>query len=338
MKKRILCALLALMSALLLAVPALAEGEVTSGQCGENAFWSLDGDETMIISGSGKMDAYPVYNQVYNHQIVTAVIEDGITNVGDHAFFECSNLSDVTIPDSVTAIEDYAFYKCYSLTEFTIPSSVTWIGAFAFFGCKRMTGLTIPEGVAQIGAQAFDDCSHLAIVYIPRSVKSIGWGAFGGCKRITDVYYAGTEEEWQQIEIEGYNGRFTQAKRHYSDSGALAAIHVTVRGEIVQWTDAVPFIYENSRTMVPLRAVADAMGLTVGWDRTERIASFSDGAKTLSFHIGDREARTETGAVVPMDTAAVIVKDRTYAPVRYLAEYFGYAVDWVPAARTVVLR
>ena len=114
-------------------------------------------------------------------------------------------------------------------------------------------------------------------------------------------------------------------------------IGVTVAGVPVAWTDAVPFIDGNSRTMVPLRAVGDALGLTVDWDGQAREASFSDGTRTIFFPIGSTEARTGGGATVPMDTAAVIVGDRTYAPVRYLAEYFGHTVGWDGATRTVLI-
>ena len=118
---------------------------------------------------------------------------------------------------------------------------------------------------------------------------------------------------------------------------APEAIKVSVNGELVRWTDAEPFIDANSRTMVPLRAVAEALGLTVSWDGEAREAVFTDGMKTLIFPIGSREARTGEGGTVAMDTAAVIVSSRTYAPIRYLAEYFGYAVGWDRKTKTVLL-
>ena len=114
-------------------------------------------------------------------------------------------------------------------------------------------------------------------------------------------------------------------------------IGVTVGGMPVIWTDALPFIDENSRTMVPLRAVADALGLTVGWDGRAREASFTDGERTIIFPIGSAGAHTGDGETIPMDTAAVIVGDRTYAPIRYLAEYFGRTVGWDGASRTVLI-
>ena len=122
------------------------------------------------------------------------------------------------------------------------------------------------------------------------------------------------------------------------DTPASSGISVTVDGKAVQWTDAAPFIDANNRTMVPLRAVGDALGLTVGWDGTKREASFSGGGKTLYFPIDSTAARASDGRTITMDTAAVIVSDRTYAPVRYLAEFFGRAVEWDGANRTVVIK
>ena len=123
-----------------------------------------------------------------------------------------------------------------------------------------------------------------------------------------------------------------------SSSSSTPPVGVTVDGRPVRWTDAAPFIDANSRTMVPLRAVADALGLVVGWDGEKREASFSDGEKTVWFPIDSSTARTSSGAPIAMDTAAVIVSDRTYAPVRYLAEFFGHRVDWDAAAKTVLIR
>ena len=116
-----------------------------------------------------------------------------------------------------------------------------------------------------------------------------------------------------------------------------SGISVTVGGAAVAWTDAVPFINANNRTMVPLRAVADAMDLTVNWDGGARVASFGDGDKTISFPIDSSTASTSDGGSVQMDTAAVIMNERTYAPIRYLAEYFGYEVGWDAATQTVSL-
>ena len=117
-----------------------------------------------------------------------------------------------------------------------------------------------------------------------------------------------------------------------------AGISVSVGGRAVEWTDAEPFIDGNSRTMVPLRAVADAMSLEVSWSPDTREASFTDGSNTIIFLIDSTTARTGGGRLIQMDTSAVISNDRTYAPIRYLAEFFGFTVGWNASARTVSIK
>ena len=115
-------------------------------------------------------------------------------------------------------------------------------------------------------------------------------------------------------------------------------IRVDADGASVSWADANPFINENGRTMVPLRAVGDALGLAVDWDANRHEASFSRGDKTIRFQIGNTSAQTSDGNEIIMDTAAVIVNNRIYAPIRYLAEYFGYTVHWDAVNRTVIIE
>lgn len=79
------------------------------------------------------------------------------------------------------------------------------------------------------------------------------------------------------------------------------------------------------------------MRLNVTWEAYARVATFSDDTRTIRFSIGSSQALTDSGTV-EMDTAAVIVNDRTYAPVRYLAEFFGYTVDWDGKSRTVIIN
>ena len=112
-----------------------------------------------------------------------------------------------------------------------------------------------------------------------------------------------------------------------------ADITVTANGDKVAFTDAAPYINSDNRTLVPLRAIAEALNLKVDWDDEAKTATFAteDGAKKVDFTIGEKELKVtegETASTVEMDTAAVITNDRTYAPARYLAEAFGYNVSW----------
>ena len=107
------------------------------------------------------------HNLYLNGQLVTdLVIPDGVTSIGDDAFWNCTSLTSVTIPSSVTSIGDHAFSDCDSLTSVTIPDSVTSIGESAFSFCSGLTSITIGDSVTSIGYDAFYDCEILTSVYI----------------------------------------------------------------------------------------------------------------------------------------------------------------------------
>ena len=87
----------------------------------------------------------------------------------------------VMIPSGVICIGEEAFYNRSNLTNVTIPNSMTNIGDLAFSGCSGLRNVTIPEGVISIGDWAFEGCSGLTNVVIPASVTSVGAYAFARC-------------------------------------------------------------------------------------------------------------------------------------------------------------
>lgn len=121
-------------------------------------------------------------------ELTEITIPEGVTNIGDSAFTGCVRLSNITIPDGVTSIGEYAFTGCNGLTSFHIPDSVTSIGKYAFFGCSKLTSIILPGSVTSIEAWTFSGCDGLKSVTIPDSVTSIGEFAFNGCTRLESIH------------------------------------------------------------------------------------------------------------------------------------------------------
>ena len=127
-----------------------------------------------------------------------------LTSIGSYAFYGCSSLKSIEIPAGVTSIGDYAFRYCSNLTSIEIPAGVTSIGSCAFEFCSNLESVTFAEGsqLASIGRYAFRDCSSLKSIEILAGVTSIGDSAFWCCSNLNTVYYAGSIENWFNIDFE----------------------------------------------------------------------------------------------------------------------------------------
>ena len=86
-------------------ITASAEETGTETWNEDNLTWTLDADGTMTISGEGAMKDYFYNSPAYNNSSVKkVVIEDGVTSIGEYAFYNCSDLTSINIPKSVTCI------------------------------------------------------------------------------------------------------------------------------------------------------------------------------------------------------------------------------------------
>ena len=166
-------------------------------------------DGTILVSYTGKeqnvvipsdLGITEIANAAFTGNYINSVmIPDGVKNIGNSAFSNCSNLTDINVDGDNTeysSIDGVLFNKdkttliSYPVgktqSDYTIPNSVANIGDFAFT-FSNLKRITIPESVTSIGDYGFASCYNLMSISIPSSVTSIGNFAFYGCKRINNI-------------------------------------------------------------------------------------------------------------------------------------------------------
>ena len=181
-------------------------------RCGENLTWFYSND-VLTIEGVGAMTSAPWEDANLNASIQRIQLPEGLTEICDSAFTNCTELRSIEIPSTVTRIGSYAYHGCSGATgRLVLPSGLTELGAYAFCNCSGLTGkltlpseltsvgddafkacggftgtLVIPDTVTSIGGYAFSGCGAISELEIPTSVEYLGEGAFNGCSGLTDV-------------------------------------------------------------------------------------------------------------------------------------------------------
>lgn len=146
-------------------------------------------NQTLTVSGSGAMENFEKASSVVWKDVASSVkhvvVENGVTNIANYAFYAMTQLESVTIPASVTSIGEFAFAFTGALKEITIPDSVTALGKGAF-EASGLVAVKLPAGVKAINERTFTYCDDLTTV-IGEGVTTIGAEALAYCKSIKTV-------------------------------------------------------------------------------------------------------------------------------------------------------
>lgn len=145
--------------------------------------WSLQ-DGTLVISAQGAM-------QDYDSAAQTPWFKDR------------AEIRKIVVQQGVTTIGDYAFYGCENVTSVTLPDTVTQIGKLAFYGCKALRTLTVPDSVLTVEDYAFAKAGLQSIVF-RGSAPVLGAGIFAGLN--AEVRYPAEAAGWTEEVRQSYTG------------------------------------------------------------------------------------------------------------------------------------
>ena len=203
---------------------------------------------------------------------------------------------------------------------------------------KDIENVVFEEGVTYIGSNLLDGY-EISTCAISKSVKTFASGAFDFLSANSEVYYAGSLSSLGQFDFNGATAWANAAppKKNYNPGDKITV--VVDGGEVV--FDAEPFI-EDGRTLVPVRAIFEAMDAEVVWSAEERTVYSRREDTYISLAIDSTTMAKQTGngtsEKITLDVPAKIHKDRTYVPVRAIAESFNAEVQWEAETRTVYVK
>ena len=193
---------------------------------GENISWSLEYIESepvddkepevsvvLHIDGTGAMFDFQSANEIavpwykYADEITKVVVSDGVTSIGNHAFGNLSNVTEVILPDSVERISQAAF-EGYGATSFIAPKSLKAIEKNAFVDTS-LREVVLNEGLEVLGERAFYGSNRIKTIVFPSTIKEIPVASFhpgtvngkNNKHYLSKVYYLGDAEDFKSINI-----------------------------------------------------------------------------------------------------------------------------------------
>lgn len=176
----------------------------TSGTCGTNARWEYDEwRETLSIEGSGAIRDYsssslPPWHR-YKDEIKSIYIDEGITEIGKYAFWECEEVDYVDIPLSLERIGMNAFAYCKKLDDITLYNNLTTVEGQAFMECMSLTSIVIPNSVTTMGGSIFAKDTLLSNVVLPNYISTLPRGTFQNCWALTEITIPSSVERIEEV-------------------------------------------------------------------------------------------------------------------------------------------
>ena len=176
-------------------------------------------DFTLLSDGNYSVSAKDKNNMPSSVNIPSSYNGANVVAIAANGFYNCKQITSITLPSTLKWIYEYGFYGCTGLTDIKIPNGVTYIDRTAFFSTSLLETvggisyvknfalacstasqtMSFRDGTEYIAASILKDAIQVKTIYLPKTLKTIGASAFSRCEKLTKIVYDGTMEEWKAV-------------------------------------------------------------------------------------------------------------------------------------------
>ena len=177
------------------------------------------------------------------NSIKSLTIPNSVTSIGNHAFQGCTAIQTMIIPDSVVSFGKGVFQDCKKLYSVGLPGHIKSIPEKTFYNCYYLLSVTVPNTVTRIETGAFSYCYSLSHLNIPSTLKVIDDNTFTDCTKLATIYFAGSESEWNNVDIGLFNQNLMNADVYHNVVSVIGNFSDVL---VSDWfSKAVEFVSEN---------------------------------------------------------------------------------------------
>ena len=281
--------------------------------------------------------------------IDTVTLPQSLEKIEKRAF-TCTTLKEITIPKNVDTIESWAFYMCPYMEKVTFEGAPKNIEEYPLDGYYinydhkenvifKDPNIKLPENFYSNSDEyvldgfyvLFKEHTGIDLPKVNKKDESVST-AKETLKPTSSV--TPTQEPTATVKPSETTSPIVETSAPTAKPKKLTvetgnAVTVKVDSTDVVFPDAQPFVDENGRTQVPIRAVSEMLDCKVDWDDTSKTATITkENGDVVKVTLGS-DVLTVNNKSSQMDTTAIIKDDRTFIPVRFVAEALGLEVEWL---------
>ena len=212
---------------------------------GDRATGTVDKLEFVLNEEEDEYAVKCLDNTIIGEVIIPAAYKNlPVTSIAKQGFYQCPNITSVTIPNSIKTIEESAFFYCLSLRTvlFDTGSLLNKIEDFAFLHCPSLKNINLPNSLSYIGKQALQECGFSSI-NLPNNITVISVGLFHSCISLTSIKIP--------------NGVTTIESEAFAKCNSLSSVTLP---EGITKIDNLAFSYCNSLTYIAIPDSVSELG------------------------------------------------------------------------------